>query len=263
MARRLLHDCRALVTGASSGIGRALVLELAGRGCRVVAVARRGDALEELAQQAAQAAGQVETVCGDVTDSAVRQAALNRAAEAFGGLDLLINNAGVGALGPFAEAAGSRLRRIMEVNFFAAAELTREAVPHLHRGRQPMVVLVGSVLGMRGVPNSAEYCASKFALHGLSQSLRAEFARRQPVIDVLYVAPSTTETEFFDALLERRAETAWKRRPRMAPRTVARRMARAIESGKHELVLSVGGKLLVSFSHWTPRLMDWIVARWF
>jgi short-subunit dehydrogenase len=84
----------------------------------------------------------------------------------------------------------------MEVNFFAPAEFIREALPLLQHGKQPIVMNVSSVLGHRAVPEKSEYCASKFALHGLSDALRAEFVKRG--IDVLLVSPSTTASEFFD-----------------------------------------------------------------
>src|SRR5204862_1887651 len=115
----------------------------------------------------------------------------------FGGLDALVNNAGIGALGRFDQADEARLRQVMEVNFFAPAEFVREALPHLKAGNRPIVVNIGSVLGHRAVPEKSEYCASKFALHGFSDALRAELA---PLgIDVLLVSPSTTTSEFFAA----------------------------------------------------------------
>jgi short-subunit dehydrogenase len=112
----------------------------------------------------------------------------------------LVNNAGIGAIGPFAEASPERLRKIMEVNFFAPAELIRSALPLLEAGKRPLIVNVSSVLGHRGIPKKSEYCASKFALHGFSDALRCELAPRG--IDVLLVSPSTTATEFFDNVIE-------------------------------------------------------------
>ena len=258
MARRNLGDCRGLLTGASSGIGRALALELVRAGARLVVVARRPERLEELAAQLQGAPGKLEIVVGDVTDPELRTAALRRAEQAFGGLNLLINNAGMGAMGSFIEAGPERLRQVLEVNFFAAAELTRLAVPLLKASKHPMVVNVGSVLGHRGIPNCAEYCASKFALQGLSESLRAEFV---PLgIDLLVVSPARTQTEFFDQALGERAP-AWPGMRGMTSEAVAKKIKRAIQAGRHEIVISAGGKLLVWSSKLFPRVLDYFLAR--
>ena len=173
--KREISGSRVIVTGASSGIGRALVVELCRGGAKVVAVARRAERLAELAAHVCQSGGVVETLSGDITDPAVRQQAVERSVERFGGLDILVNNAGVGAMGLFEEATAERLRRVMEVNFFALVEMTRLALPLLKQGRRPIVVNVGSILGHRGVPHSSEYAASKFAVHGFSESLRTNY----------------------------------------------------------------------------------------
>src|SRR5262245_6120645 len=176
MATRTIDELRAIVTGASSGIGRALVFELIRQGASVVAMARRAERLQELETQFADKA-RYRWLAGDVTTREDRAAALALAQREFGGLDALVNNAGSGGLGRFDEADEARLRRIFEVNFFAPAEFIREALPLLRQGKQPIVVNVGSVLGHRAVPEKSEYCASKFALHGLSDALRMELGR--------------------------------------------------------------------------------------
>ena len=124
MARRTIRGSRGILTGASSGIGRALAAELVREGARLVVVARRSEHLERLAAELTEAPGQLEIVTGDVTLPDTRTAVVERAQTDFGGLDLLINNAGIGAMGPFVEATPERLRRVMEINFFAAAEMT-------------------------------------------------------------------------------------------------------------------------------------------
>ena len=207
----------------------------------------------------ATATGRVEVLVGDVTVHDVRHAAIERAASAFGGLDLLINNAGGGAMGRFAEASAERLRQVMELNFFAPAELTRAALPLLKAGRKPMVVNVGSILGHRGIPGCAEYCASKFALQGLSESLRAEFAPLR--IDLLVVSPARTQTEFFQQAIDA-GETPWSKIRGVSAEVVARRTVTAIRRGRHEIVISSSGKLLVWASRLMPRVMDTILARY-
>jgi short-subunit dehydrogenase len=258
MARRAIHGLRTIVTGASSGIGRALVIELARRGARIVALGRRGDRLQLLASEVA-APDDYRFITGDVTRREDRLRALEAARREFGGLDCLVNNAGVGALGRFDAADEPRLRRIMEVNFFAPAEFIREALPLLQEANRPIIVNIGSVLGHRAIPEKSEYCASKFALHGFSDALRAELAPQG--IDVLLVSPSTTASEFFGAATGQ-STTPPGRFGAMPAETVARHAVAAIAAGRHEIILSLGGKLLVWLDRLCPPLADWFIARW-
>ena len=262
--RRQIGGSRALVTGASSGIGREICLELARQRARLVVTARRADRLASLIADIEKLGVEAHAVAGDVTDSALRGRLLETARERLGGLDLLVNNAGIGAIGPFAEATPERLRQIMEVNFFAPVELTRLALPLLETGTRPMIVNVSSVLGHRGIPKKSEYCASKFALHGLSDSLRCELAPRG--IDVLLVSPSTTATEFFDSVIDGggeqgKASLPWLHWGQMSSGAVAKKAVRAIRKGRHEIILTPGGKLLVWLDRLMPPIMNRLVAR--
>jgi len=258
MARRSITGLRAIVTGASSGIGRALVVELIRGGASVVGMARREERLRKLEGEVA-APERFAWIAGDVTSKGDRAAAIDLCHQRFGGLDCLVNNAGFGALGPFAEADEARLRQIFEVNFFAAAEFVCESLPHLRQGKTPIIVNVGSVLGHFAVPGKSEYCASKFALHGLSDALRIELNREG--IDVLLVSPSTTSSEFFDVAIGER-EVSASRFGAMTPDSVARRIVRAIRQGRREIILSAGGTLLVWLDRLCPPLAQWIISRW-
>ena len=259
MPRRSLSNLRVLVTGASSGIGRELVLELARQGSRVVAMARREERLVALEEDAKSRGHSIQVFSGDVTDPRLRLAALEFCQEKLGGLDCLVNTAGIGAIGPFEQASEERLRNIMEVNFFAPVEFTRAALPLLRKGKHPLIVNVSSVLGHRAVPFKSEYCASKFALHGFSDALRAELAGEK--MDVLLVSPGTTQSEFFDHVLGDKAKPRG-RFGAMTPAKVARRIAWAMRSGRHEIILPVGGRLLVWLDRLCPPLADRLVA-WF
>jgi len=259
MPSRSIAGCRTLLTGGSSGIGRALATQLVVEGAQLLVLARRPERLAELASSTANAAGRLEVLAGDITVPDVRQAAIEQMQQLYGGMDLLVNNAGIGAAGVFSDAPPERLRRVMEVNFFAATEMVRLSLPLLKTGNWPMIVNVGSILGHRGIPGSAEYCASKFALQGFSESLRAELAPAG--IDVLVVSPGTTQTEFF----ERSIDAALNRRPDrqgMDPAVVARRTIAAIRRGKHEIVVGASGRLLVWANRLFPRLLDSLLARY-
>ena len=248
------------MTGASGGIGRAIAIELARAGVDQVLVARRGDKLASVVAEVSRLGRRAEAVVGDVTDPETRRRALEVAREKLGGLDILVNNAGVSAHGRFADADPERLRPIMETNFFAPVELVREALPLLQAGREPIVVNISSVLGQRGCPHKSEYCASKFALRGFSEALRAEFA---PLgIDVLVVTAGPTDTEFFKHLLEEHGELPWGEGKPVSPERVARATTRAMEQGRHEIIPSWRGWLLATANRFFPRLVDQAMARY-
>ncbi len=258
MVHREIIGLRGIVTGSSGGIGESLARQLVHAGAQILLVARRGDRLEkiaaELAANSTGAMGQTDFLVGDITDPAVRSEAVARCQTRFGGLDLLVNNAGVGSLGRFEQSSAERLRQVMEVNFFAAVELTRAALPALHAGRTPMVVNVGSILAHRAIPHASEYCASKFALRGFSESLRAELSPRG--IDVLLVTPGSTDTEFFDHALER-GKYPWPQPRGVSPDIVARRTLSAIRRGQHEVTIGLPGHFLI----WASRLFPGVVNR--
>jgi short-subunit dehydrogenase len=257
MAKREIAGSRSIVTGASSGIGRELAVQLSQQGGHAVLVARSEDKLRELAETISadpQCTGSIEIVAGDVTDSAVRREAIERAQTVFGGLDAVINNAGVGAFGLFIESTPERLRQIMEVNFFAAAELIREALPALQNGRRPIIVNVGSILGHRGIPRMNEYCASKFAMQGLSQSLRIELRKLR--IDLLVVSPGTVRTEFYDNVVAGKDGASWQHGYAVTGGDVARATIKAMRRGRREIFPNILGRLLVWANKSVPSLID-------
>lgn len=259
MARRPIQDMRTIVTGASSGIGREIALELGRHGAKLIVTARREERLQGLLAELHDLQADARVVIGDIVDASTRESLLSTAQDEFGGLDLLINNAGIGAIGPFMQADEERLRRVMEVNFFAPLELIRSSVPLLREGARPMIVNVSSVLGHRAVPKKSEYCASKFAMHGFSDALRCELAADE--IDVLLVSPSTTSSEFFDKVIDSNSNSPGPASSAMLPNAVARKTVRAIRSGKHEIILTPGGKMLVWLDRLCPPLMNRLISR--
>ncbi len=143
---RSLKDLRLLITGASQGIGKALAEEAVWRGARVLAVARSASLLDELTKTTNNSAGVLETVQADITSNDDRRRMVEAAQRYFGGLDVLINNAGIGATGHFAEVGSDRLRAIMEVNFFGLTETTRACLPSSTSPPSPV-----SAASLRGV----------------------------------------------------------------------------------------------------------------
>ena len=259
MAKFDLTGRRAIITGASSGIGRALAIELARKGVDLVLLARRADRLEEVAAEVAKLNRRAICIAGDVTDPQARERALDAARDQLGGLDILINNAGIAAHGRFADASPGRLRPIFEVNFFAPVEFIRAAIPLLREGHDPLIVNIGSILGDRGVPHKSEYCASKFALHGFSESIRPEFARLG--IDVLLAVPGPTESEHFDTLLEDQG-LPWPEPERLPADQVARRIVEEMETGRDEFVVGFRSRLWLLLNRFFPRVVDRILKRY-
>ena len=161
MARRNLNGSRILLTGASSGIGKALAIRLAQNQGHLLLTARRKQRLEQLAAEVEQLGATASWVDGDITQVETRARLVNVIKEQWGGLDVLINNAGVGAIGPFTTARADRLRKIMEVNFFAPVELIRSCLPFMQESQRPLIVNIGSVLGHYAVPKKSEYCGEQ------------------------------------------------------------------------------------------------------
>jgi short-subunit dehydrogenase len=259
MARRKIEGLRTIVTGASSGIGREIAIELARQRAKLIVTARRAERLEEVLAELRTLHADAVSVVGDIVDAATRRELVEAADREFGGLDALVNNAGIGAIGPFINADEDRLRRVMEVNFFAPVELIRLALPLLRGGNRPIIANVSSVLGHRAVPNKSEYCASKFAMHGFSDALRCELASNG--VDVLIISPSTTSSEFFDGVIDKQDNTHDRMSHAMPPQVVARKTVKAMRCGKHEVILSVGGKALVWLDRLCPAMMNRVLAR--
>jgi NAD(P)-dependent dehydrogenase (short-subunit alcohol dehydrogenase family) len=162
-----------LVTGASSGIGKAAAQRLAGYGARVVLAARTAAALEELSALIAARGGQALAVPTDVSDAGQCQRAVSAAVERFGGLDILVNSAGLSLRGYFDGTALDVLERVMRVNFFGTLYATYFALPHIKKSRGSLVA-ISSLTGKRGIPSYSIYGASKFAIQGLYEALRLE-----------------------------------------------------------------------------------------
>jgi NAD(P)-dependent dehydrogenase (short-subunit alcohol dehydrogenase family) len=179
-----------LVTGASRGFGRAISEALLARGERLVATARGSDFVNSFGRDHPEALA----VRLDVTDPGFAKAAVDEAVDRFGRLDVVVNNAGYGHFGAVEELTDDELRQQLEVNFFGVVHVTRAALPQLRRQRSGHIVQMSSLNGIEGMVGGGYYCAAKFAVEGLSESLADEVAHLG--IKVTIVEPGPHRTEF-------------------------------------------------------------------
>ena len=222
----------ALLTGASSGIGRLLALRMAREGARVGLVARRAQELEALAAEIRTAGGEALVLPCDVGD---REAVFATAASAraqLGSVDILVNNAGYGHHRAFLDWDIEDMERMMRVNFLGTLYFTKALAPAMATARRGWLVFIASVAGKIGVPDESAYAASKFAMVGLAEALSVEL--QDAGVHVLTVCPGSIRTPFFDAeALARMPPVA--RRSMVDPEPLVDAIMAALAGGKHEL----------------------------
>lgn len=255
-----LDQRRIVLTGASSGIGEALAERLAAKGARLLLAARRLDRLERLALRLRRGPGEpAPQVTGcDVTDAESIARLCATAVRQLGGIDVLINNAGISLYGRSERTTVADAEAVMAVNFFGPVRAMLEALPIMHRQGGGLIVNVASVAALHGVPYLAAYGASKAALAAFGQSLRAEL--HGSGIRLLTVFPGYTRTPLF----EREKLLGGARRPSRgyaSPRQVARAIVRAMEHERSELVLSSGGRALSMIRGIVPPVVEHVMRR--
>src|SRR3989339_1253579 len=172
--RKVLENKTVAITGASSGIGRATALEFARSGANLVLIARGENNLKEVAAEAENLGAKALVAPADVVNENAVTAVAERAVSTFGGIDIWVNNAAVNLFGRFDEAPYDAYKRVIETNLFGYLNGARAVIGHFHRQQSGMLVNVSSISGTIGLPYSSAYTASKFAINGFSESLRAE-----------------------------------------------------------------------------------------
>jgi len=258
----------AIVTGASSGIGRQTAIALAAKGCSVVLAARRADRLAATAQACRQehlrhyAGRDVARVLVRPTDVSVRRQVhelVQSAASELGRLDVMVNNAGTGLPGRVHELDEAELRKLFEVNFYGVFHGCQAAAAVMTRQKSGHILNVASIIGRRGTPFHAAYCATKSAVLSLTESLRVEMMPYH--VRVTAVMPALTDTEFFDASggIRRPPSEFQKRSGLMSARVVGRRIAACVGHDVPELRFTFGGRLLVVLAALWPGLADRIM----
>jgi uncharacterized protein len=249
----------ALVTGASSGIGRELVRQLVrDRGMTVLASARRRDRLESLAAELPP--GQVQIAVGDLADPAFRLALWDQAEAMPGGLDLLVNNAGLGNYSELEAQGPDAIRQIIEINLVALIDLTQKAIRYMRNRGTGQVLQISSVLGFIGLRDSAVYVASKHAVNGLVKSLAYEL--RDTGVRIWAACPGRTESEFRTVALGDHAPEATSPSHGEPVAKVVHTIVRGIDGRSTFLMPSWSAWAIVSLAHWLPGPFDFVMSRW-
>jgi NADP-dependent 3-hydroxy acid dehydrogenase YdfG len=229
-------DRVALVTGASSGIGAAVARVLAGAGMRVAICARRTERIEALAGDLGRAGGEVLAQPADLRREADILALFEAVRDRWGGVDVLVNNAGLGHASPLVDGDTEAWREMLEVNVLALCVCTREAVRDMRRrGDDGYVVHLSSMAGHRVPPGSGVYSATKFAVRALTEALRQELRRAESGIRVSEVSPGLVETEFHAHYFgsEEAAQRSYGRFPVLQPDDVARTIRHLLAQPPH------------------------------
>ncbi len=256
---RKLRGTTAVITGATSGIGRETALEFAGTGARLVVAGRRMDRLQELVREIESGGGEALAVQADVADQAQVENLIARAIERFRRVDVLVNNAGVAIAGRFDEISLDDFRRLMDVNFWGAVYACRALVPIMRRQRGGGVIInVSSIFGKRGVPFETAYCASKFALAGFSEALRAEVMSEG--VDVCTIYPGAVKTEIFDAAANPAGLEVQNQFPKFSARALARAIVRTARFPRPEVVMALDAQAINLFNTLAPSLMDFALG---
>jgi short-subunit dehydrogenase len=247
-----LTGSRILLTGASGGIGTSLALELARRGAALALLARDEHRLRALATRVRELGVTCVTLPFDLAASSGHAEVVAQAASALGGLDVLINNAGVQCFGALRDENPAAITQLVAINVTAPLLLTRAALAHFHAGGAGHVVNVGSTFGAIGHPLFAAYSASKFALRGFSEALRRELSADN--IEVIHVSPRATDTAMNDGAVRRMQAMTGTRVD--APQAVAKAVVDALESGTAERQLGRPERFFVRLNALLPRLVD-------
>ena len=256
------------VTGAGSGIGRALALGLARRGATVALADKDAAGLAETARLLGNYPHSLKAF--DVTDHAALKGWIDGAAAEFGGLDGIINNAGLSVVAPFADCPREDFDRVMAVNFDAVVEGCRQALPHVRAraagGKPGWIVNISSVFGMMGYPTQSAYNASKFAVRGLTEALHLELAVTDPSINVIRVHPGGIKTNVArnakviatmpgtDSALDNGEE--FEKAARTTPEQAAETIISGMERGQHRVLIGPDAR----FIDWMVRLFP--VSYW-
>lgn len=240
-----LHNKVVIVTGASGGIGAATARELARQGAIVVLAARRADQLETLQQQITQTGGRALAMPTDVAQRPSIDQLVQTTVDAFGRVDVLVNNAGIGGNTAIGDSDDELIERVIDVNLVAPARCVQAVLPHMRQAGQGVIINIGSIAGE--VATSTLYSATKFGLRGFNDALRREL--RHDNIDVVLIAPGFIRTDMTSDVTV----------PMPGPDVVAQAIVSAIRRPRRKIIVPWPYRLLTVAAKW-PWLADLVLG---
>jgi NAD(P)-dependent dehydrogenase (short-subunit alcohol dehydrogenase family) len=258
---RRLEGKRAVVTGASSGVGRAIVRALAREGARVALIARNRDGLEAAAAEVRQAGGEALVLPLDVADAAAVDAAADQVAAAWGGIDLWINDAMVSVFAPVEETTADEFRRVMEVNYLGYVHGTLAALRHMRPHDAGVILQIGSALAYRSIPLQSAYCASKAAIRGFTDSLRSELHRKRSGIALTMLQLPAVNTPQFEVVRSRLPDHPQPVPPIYQPEVIAEATVEAALRPRREVWIGWSTTKAILGQRLIPGLLDRYLAR--
>jgi short-subunit dehydrogenase len=243
---------RILLTGAAGGIGSALAIALANKGAKLILLDRDAVALESLTSKLRSTGADVHHLIADLSNNLVIDDVIDEASTYFGGLDILINNAGILDFASYESIAPARIALTMQVNTLAPMLLSHAVLPILKSQAKGMIVNIGSTFGSIGFAHYVPYSASKYAIRGFSQALRRELV--DTGVSVLYVAPRATTTSLNN---DSSVDLMHKQGTKMdSPALVASKVVEAIEQGRHETYIGQPESFFARLNALLPKLVD-------
>jgi short-subunit dehydrogenase len=257
---RDIRGKKALVSGAASGIGRAIALEFARQGVHLFLVDVDACGLAKVADECRAAGGEVIQRHCDVSQPNEVSAAVAEVLDRWGGVDILVNNAGITYYGRTDEMSAEHWDRLMRINLHSHVQFTRELLPSLLARREAHVLNVCSMFGLIAMPKLAAYCTSKYAMVGFSEALRAEYGREG--LGVTALCPGFVTTNLFASAPLPENSNGPKIPPRIfctTPEKVARAAVRAIRRNRRLVVVEPCAKLLTTIKRLTPAVIDFFL----
>lgn len=255
-----MKDKVVIITGASSGIGKALAFAFGREGAKIVITGRKKEPLEAVSNELKAANIENLAITGDVSVEKDNEIMVKQTLEKYGKIDILINNAGISMRSMFEDVELEVIKKVMDINFYGVVYATKYALPHI-KATKGSIIGISSIAGYRGLPVRTGYSASKFALNGFLEALRTELLKTG--VHVLTACPGFTASNIRVASLgsdgQSKGDSMRDEGKMMSAEEVADAILNATKKRKRDLVLTSQGKLTVFLNKWLPKLMDTMV----